>query len=242
MTEGECRSLAGTRGKMPSVGTAVLIVFLLAVFPGNIKAQKRIDPGIFAGASYYMGDLNPVMHFAQPKMALGALCRYNFNEHNALRFSATYHSLSGNDVDILGNVRNFDATFVDLALNFEFNWKPYLTAHRKTKASPYVSAGLGYNLRLSGTGGVASHLTFPFAAGYKINLGRWLSGGIEAGPRRAFGDMIDGVSNPGLADAVAPLGNRDWYIHTGVFLTYKIFKLWEDCPTYEEGIPRKRKR
>ena len=109
-------------------------------------------------------------------------------------------------------------------------------------ASPYVFAGLGYGFRVSGDDRMKSHFTFPFGAGYKINVGRWLSGGIEAGPRRAFGDMIDGVSNPGLEDAVAPLGNRDWYIFTGVFVTYKIFKLWDDCPTYEEGVPRKRKR
>jgi hypothetical protein len=243
MTEEGCHnSEEGTGGKTPSVRIALLIACLLISFSGNVIAQKKIDLGMHAGASYYMGDLNPVIHFSQPKMAIGALCRYNFNERNSLRFTGSYHSLSGNDLDISGNPRNFDASFVDLALNFEFNWKPYLTAYRKTKGSPYVFAGLGFNYKLSGTAGVASHMTFPFGAGYKLNIGRWLSGGIEAGPRRAFGDLIDGVSNPGMGDAVAPLGNRDWYIFTGVFVTYKIFKLWDDCPTYEQGVPRKGKR
>lgn len=214
---------------------------------GDVFGQKNSDPGLFLGSSYYMGDINKTRHFYQPSVAVGALYRYNFNPRNSLRLSGTYHKLSGNDLDFSSNFRvdgpqEFAASFVDLALNFEFNWKAYQTAHRKTVASPYVFVGLGYNIKVGGDGEVNSHMTMPFGAGYKINLGRWLSAGVEAGPRRAFSDMVDGIANPGLDDAMAPLGNRDWYIFTGAFVTYKIFKLWDECPTYDDSIPRKGKR
>ncbi len=247
-TEGEYLNLAGTEGgKKPYLGAAILIAALLMLISGDLFGQKKSDPGLFLGTSYYMGDINKSRHFYKPSLAVGAFYRRNFNQRNSLRFSGTYHKLSGSDLDFSGNFRpegpqDFAASFVDLALNFEFNWKPYQTAHRKTTASPYVFAGLGYGIKIGGDADVNSHLTFPFGAGYKINLGRWLSGGIEVGPRRAFSDNVDGVSNPGMDATVAPLGNRDWYIFTGAFVTYKIFKLWDDCPTYEDGVPRKRKR
>lgn len=242
--------MVGTEGdKKPYLGVVFLVAALLMLFSGDLIGQKNSDPGLYLGSSYYMGDINKSRHFYRPSLAIGGLWRYNFNPRNSLRFSGTYHKLSGSDFDFSDNFhtgpsREFAASFVDLALNFEFNWKPYQTAHRKTQASPYVFAGLGYGLKLPGGVGteVSSHLTFPFGAGYKINLGRWLSAGIEVGPRRAFSDLVDGVTNPGLEGAMAPLGNRDWYIFTGAFVTYKIFKLWDDCPTYEEGLPRHRKK
>ncbi|MFC2129441.1 DUF6089 family protein [Bacteroidota bacterium] len=244
----EYHNSAGTEeGRRPYLGTALLIAALLILFSGDVIGQKNTDLGLLAGTSYYMGDINKTRHFYNPSMAVGALYRYNFNPHNSLRFSAFWHKLSGSTLDFPDNFspnvqQDFAASFVDLALNFEFNWKPYQTAHRKTVASPYVFMGLGYGFKLNGDAEVSSHLTFPFGAGYKINLGRWLSAGLEVGPRRAFSDMVDGVTNPGLDAAIAPMGNRDWYIFTGAFVTYKIFKLWDDCPTYEEGVPRKRKR
>jgi len=125
-----------------------------------------------------------------------------------------------------------------LGLDFEFNWKPYRTANRKTVASPYVFAGLGYGLKLpwpqegeqSG-----SHITIPFGLGYKVNLGRWLSAGFEAGARKALSDKVDGITNPPMQpnEGVILFGNNDWYFFTGVFVTYKIFKFWEECHAYD---------
>lgn len=247
MTGEEFRSLEGQEeeGNRPSFWVAILIVSLLFLFSGELEGQKKADIGLFAGTSYYMGDINTSRHFYRPSMAVGGLYRHNFNARNSIRFSGIYHSLSGSDFDFSDNFRpqgpqEFAAKFVDLALNFEFNWEPYQTAHRKTKSSPYVFVGLGYGLKLSGTPEVKSHFTVPFGAGYKINVGKWLSAGIEAGPRRALSDLVDGVANPGMADVSVPLGNRDWYIFTGVFVTYKIMKFWEDCPTYEGGSKHRR--
>ncbi len=247
MTGEEFRSLEGMEeeGNKPSVWVAILIVSLFFIFSGELSGQQYADIGLFGGTSYYMGDINTSRHFYRPSIAIGGLYRYNFNHRNSVRFSGTYHSLSGSDYDFSDYFRplgplEFDAKFVDLALNFEFNWKPYKTAHRKTKSSPYVFAGIGFGLKLSRSPDVKSHFTVPFGAGYKLNVGRWLSAGVEVGPRRALSDLVDGVENPGLEDVMAPMGNRDWYIFTGVFVTYKIIKFWENCPTYDEGNRKRR--
>ncbi|MFC2079885.1 DUF6089 family protein [Bacteroidota bacterium] len=226
-----------TNRNLPSFHTFLIsCIFILTSF--NVSAQKNSDIGIFAGTSYYMGDLNPSAHYAAPSFALGPIFRYNFNVRNSIRFHGFYHKLSGSNLNYNGyNPGNigteFDAKFVDLGLDFEFNWKDYKTAFRRTKSSPYIFAGVGYGLFIGGSQGVKSHLTIPFGLGYKANVGRWLSVGAEVSARKAWSDKVDGFTNPELPGTFAPFGNRDWYYFTGVFVTYKFFKFWDDCPAYD---------
>jgi hypothetical protein len=123
-----------------------------------------------------------------------------------------------------------------LGLDFEFNWWPYKTAHQKTKYSPYVTAGVGYSIDLGGE--AKSHLNIPFGGGVKVNLGKRLSGGVEVTMRKTFTDLLDDVANPGGEAVQTLLGNNDWHMFTGVFLTYKIFNYLNECPTYQEKAYR----
>ncbi len=251
MTEGDVLSYQSTgEGSNRFLRRTGIIFCILFLSFYTLSAQRKVDMGLFAGTSYYMGDINMSTPFYRPSFAAGPIFRYNFNPRNSLRGHAFYHGLSGSDLDFANNFRpggaqEFEAKFVDLGLDFEFNWWPYQTAVRKTRHTPYVFAGIGYGLKLSSTstnGEVKSHVTLPFGLGYKINVGKWLSAGLEAGPRKTFSDLVDGVTNPPVDGVVAPFGNRDWYIFTGVFVTYKIFKFWESCPTYEEHNPKRKKR
>jgi hypothetical protein len=182
---------------------------------------------------WYMGDLAPAVpqaSFSPP--ALGAIYRYNFNMRNSLRAHGVFYNLNGEGEIFGGTEADFHASFVDLGLDFEFNWWPYKTAHRRTKYSPYVSAGLGYGLDLLWEG--KSHLYLPFGGGVKADLGKKLSGGIEVSVRKTFTDLIDDVSNPGGEEVQSPIGNNDWYMFTGVFFTFKIFNYLNDCPAFAE--------
>jgi hypothetical protein len=182
---------------------------------------------------WYLGDIS---YFRpQPVMvppALGPILRYNFNMRNALRFHAVFYDLAASGEILGGTETEFHSSFVDLGLDFEFNWWPYKTGHEKTKYSPYVTAGLGYGIDRLGEG--KSHMYLPFGGGVKANLGNRLSGGIEVTMRKTFTDLIDGVTNPGGEGVQTPVGNNDWYMFSGIFLTYKIFNLINECPTYAE--------
>lgn len=240
MTDGDFRysgNMAEDKQSSSFFAVALTAVLLLTSF--NLSAQRNTDLGIFAGTSYYMGDLNPSVHYAMPSFAAGPLYRYNFHDRISVRGHAIIHSLRGSDPLYAGYIppgsgTDFHANFVDLGLDLEFNWKPYRTAQRKTVASPYVFAGLGYGLKVAGDMNIRSHATIPFGFGYKVNMGRWLSAGFEAGARKALSDEVDGITNPPLDDGVRLFGNNDWYFFTGVFVTYKIFKFWEECPAYEK--------
>ncbi len=239
MTGGEFQfsvSLAADKYRSSVFVCILTVVYVLTSF--NLCAQEKYDIGIFAGTSYYMGDLNPSVHYAVPSFAGGPIIRYTINDHNAIRAHAFWHSLQGTDPRYAGYIPpgsspDFQANFVDLGLNFEFNWRPYRTANRKTVSSPYVFAGLGYGMKLYGSNWTSSHVTVPFGFGYKLNLGRWLSAGFEAEARKAVSDLVDGISNPPLDDGFVPFGNNDWYFFTGVFVTYKFFKFWEECHAYD---------
>lgn len=243
MTGGDDRfSVNMAEDKQRSSFFAVVLTVVLVLTSFNLSAQRKTDIGIFAGTSYYTGDLNPSVHYAMPSFAAGPIYRYNFHDRISVRGHAFYHSLSGGDPDgdsnfagfiPLGSSPDFHANFVDLGVDLEFNWKPYRTAHRKTIASPYVFAGLGYGLKVFGDVNIRSHITIPFGFGYKVNVGRWLSGGFEAGARKALSDEVDGITNPPLDEGLLLFGNNDWYFFTGVFVTYKIFKFWEECPAYD---------
>ena len=60
----------------------LLILSFLAVF-ATAKAQfddpKTLEVGPHVGMGYYMGDLNPVLPFAQAQLQYGGLVRFNYN-------------------------------------------------------------------------------------------------------------------------------------------------------------------
>jgi hypothetical protein len=212
------------------------ILALLLLFNQFAFSQRKSDIGIFAGTSYYMGDLNPVKHFYLPGYAIGPMYRFNLEPRNSVRLSAIYHNLtgkSGNYGDLYVESLNadFNNNFVDAAANYEFNFRPYKTANKKLKQSLYLSAGLGYHIAL--TAKAQNHLTLPFGIGYKFNVAKKLSAGAELSVRKTFNDIgIDGVNNIG-GNTKNLFGNNDWYTFAGIFISYKIFNFREDCPTYD---------
>lgn len=214
-----------------------LLFFLFFLFLSlNVSSQRKADIGFFAGTSYYMGDINPNKHFYSPSIAIGPIYRYNFHLRNSIRVSGIYHKLSANDSDFddpFQQLRNksFSGSFVDMATVYEFNFAPYKTSDQKENQSLYTSVGLGYHLAFGGE----NHITIPFSIGYKFNVRKKLSAGIELSSRKTFTDLkIDGISNPGISNGDFHLvGNNDWYTFAGIFITYKIFNFREDCPTYD---------
>lgn len=218
---------------MGRAGLLVPVIITLLAIEMPVRGQRKADIGFMAAVPWYLGDLSPaVPQSAYFPPAIGPIVRYNFNMRNSLRAHAVLYQLTGSGEVFGGTAADFQSSFVDLGLDFEFNWWPYKTANRKTKYTPYVTAGLGYGLNVSSEG--KSHLYLPFGGGIKANLWQKLSGGIEVSVRKTFSDEIDGVINPGVEDGPAPMVNTDWYMFTGIFLTYKIFNINEDCPTYNE--------
>ena len=216
-----------------------ILLLLLLVFPSkNITAQRKSDIGLIGGVSYYMGDLNHTRHFYSPSPAGGLIYRYNLNPRHSFRFSGIYTSLKGNDSDFKDGFQqqrnsSFKTSIIDLAITTEFNFRDYQpTKLRKDRYSPYVSAGIGYASNLSSNVAAESAATLIFGGGFKYNLTRRWSMGVEWTFRKTLNDMLDGTENIGAENNVF-FHNKDWYSIVGIFITYKVFNWREDCPAYD---------
>ncbi|MDR3095047.1 MAG: DUF6089 family protein [Bacteroidales bacterium] len=202
------------------------------------------DLGVFAGTSYYLGDINPRRQFYSPGLSFGALLKHNISPHHTLRVNAYYGQFAGNDLDFKNDYQQFRAgkfetSLVDAHIGYEFNFLPYLSTREHPNAhSPFLFFGIGYSLVVSSTVDDISngYLNIPFGVGYKYRFNPAISAGAEWGMRKTFADDMDGVANPGITGSYNFLHNNDWCSYVGIFITFRIFEQSFSCPAYKQPI------
>ena len=120
----------------------IFFLICLIVLVSSIKAQ-RSEYGIFAGTSFYMGDINTSTLFYKPNPAFGIIYRYNFNPHWAFKMDAIYGTVEGYDSDF-GNTRNlsFKSHIMEFSAQIELNFLQYFTGSSTHRFSPYIFTGL----------------------------------------------------------------------------------------------------
>jgi hypothetical protein len=202
--------------------------------------RPNTEAGVFAGVSYYLGDINPRRQFYDPGLSIGALLKHNFTEHHCLRINLLYGQLKGDDLDFKNEyqqmrAQNFETQVLDFHIGWEFNFLPYIINRYKTAHTPYVFAALGYSFILSSNTDMATnHTTVPFGVGYKYRFNEVMAIGCEWGMRKTFTDKLDGVLNPGPDGSYSKSHNNDWCSFAGVYVTFKIFEKGFACPGIKE--------
>jgi hypothetical protein len=206
------------------------ILFILLISAAN--AQRQTDIGLLGGCAYYMGEINPTKQFYSPSTSFGGFFRLNVNKRFAGRLSGYYLTLKGSDQDFPDrlhpdrNDETFSNSLVDFSGQVEFNFLPYTTGEGKLLNSVYIAGGIGYSTILSGN----NSLIIPFGLGFKIDISKRLSTGLEWSFRKTFIDNMDNVTNR-LGHTL--LNNNDWYSIFGLFISYKFVKFAADCPAYK---------
>ncbi|QEC50986.1 outer membrane protein with beta-barrel domain [Anseongella ginsenosidimutans] len=131
---------------MPGIVKITGIVLILLLSFGEAGAQK-IEVGLLAGGSGYMGDLNTHNYQRYSHPALGALLRWNINPRNSVKFSFLHGTLQGSDATS-GNPyqesRNlyFRSPLNEFSVQFEFNFFRYNPLWGNEKFSPYLFTGI----------------------------------------------------------------------------------------------------
>ncbi|MBU0764726.1 MAG: hypothetical protein KJ607_07825 [Bacteroidetes bacterium] len=212
------------------VSPILLIIIALSVY-----AQKRnkIDIGPFAGASYYLGDLNLSRHFYPPLPALGVIVKWPVNSRYAIRGNVTYGLLSAADADFNNPYQitrgySMSTSVTELSTLVEFNYLPYIEGSDVEYYSPYLTAGITwfYSPKMS----IPVQPAFPFGIGFKYNINPKLNVSLEWTFRRTFSDDLDGLSGMKIENLrtrqTAYFYNKDWYSYAGLSVTYKI-RLWK---------------
>ena len=210
--------------------TLIALTFIFYLVQ-NSAAQTKHEGGLFAGTSWYMGDLNPTRLFYSPSPAFGAIYKRSLNPRELIRLSMNYGGLSGTGKDYENQNQQFSARLLDLNACYEFNFLPIHFDPRKLSITTFLFGGLGYEFALGGNAG--NHFTIPFGIGTKYLLSKKVTVGAEWSFRKTFIDNIDGVINPGSGKDKSALSNTDWYSFAGFFITFRLFDHSGDCPVYQ---------
>jgi Domain of unknown function (DUF6089) len=229
-----------------------LLAFLLN-FLNPAPAQDQFEVGGLIGVSGYLGDLNKSDWFSvEPKLAYGALIRYNFSPRLAVRASFLHGALSGRDSHYDDRAfRNFSTRSPFNELTLQMEWSLWRMLPKRVKLnffplfSPFVFVGGGavYTnpkpnmsqmlvVKPDIAAGVAAdiaaeyakvHFIVPFGIGVKYRFQpQWLLT-VESGFRMSSSDYLDGISM-----AANPLKN-DRYKYSAVTLAYRFSRIPTKC-------------
>lgn len=200
-----------------------------------IHAQIH-EIGIFVGGSNYIGDVGPTTYVSPNEPALGLLYKWNKSPRHSYRFSYTQSKITSNDLDSEEAGRNqrgyrFENSIKEVSLGLEFNFFDFNLHEMRNKITPYIYSGISYFRYdelyvLSGvtrkdksTGSFA----IPMNLGIKSNITPNFILAAEVGARYTLTDNLDG-SNPKNNDLetlrFGNLNNNDWYVFSGLTLTY----------------------
>ena len=221
-----------------------LTLILLVLATTNFISAQTHEIGGFTGGSNFIGDVGATNYISPNQPAFGLIYKWNRSTRHSFRFSAIYTDLEGIDAksdDSRRKARNyqFSNSIIELSAGIEFTFLDF-DLHDDSgepKSTPYIFSGIsffGYDNYFFDINGVrqdenTSSYSFavPLVLGYKTTFSDKLIAAIEIGARYTFTDELDG-SVPDSKELVnlsfGNINNNDWYVFTGVTLTFTFGK------------------
>lgn len=222
------------------------ILIGLSFFLGiQFVSSQTYEAGLMLGGTNYVGDvgstsfMKPGDYLSRSKVSYGALLKWNRSPRHAFRFSAMRINSFGND-RASDEPRRFDRDYRfetsinELSLGLEFNFFEWdLHELKRPLFTPYIYTGPTYffsnefaveNNQLVEVGSI-SNFALPLVFGVKGTLSRHWILAAEFGARYTFTDNLDGSAPEEISSQTnyPTFGNsnmNDWYIFTGITLTY----------------------
>ncbi|MBN2669721.1 MAG: hypothetical protein JXR60_10880 [Bacteroidales bacterium] len=225
----------------------VLVSFILL---SSISAQKTLEGGVLGGGLYYLGDVNPSTHFYNVQPGVGVFFRENLNKRWAIRVNVLAGTLAADDQHSNYSYQqtraaSFNTPVIEINGQAEFNFLAYkLGSERYTSPfTPYFATGMGFVL--ASNSNQPYNIFIPLSVGFKLSVTSKLEIGVEYSYRKVFSDKLDNLSGQeyNLQTLKVPSKNKykqnafyydqDWYVYTGLFITYKIFQSGSECKAYD---------
>lgn len=214
-----------------------LNILILSILTLQLSHSQINEIGFFAGGSNFIGDVGATDYIAPNSPTLGLIYKWNASARHSWRASIIYSDLQANDneSDDIKRIQrdySFESNLLEISLGMEFTFLDFNLHTGEKIGTPYLFAGLSaakhdnhYFLNGNQTPENNSSWAYgiPMALGYKTNfLGNFILG-IEVGARYTFSDNIDGSAPD--TDALQQfqfgnINNNDWYVFSGITLTY----------------------
>jgi len=154
-----------------SLFTICFMILSFALVTPTLRGQT-LDAGLFGGGAYYLGDINPSLHFVSSQPAYGGFFRFNYRDRWGVRIAATQSKLKADDKDFtqINTVQtylsddfniddpnliyyavsnrglNFETDITELSFQVEINFFPFFVGSRKNTWTPYIFAGMAMYL------------------------------------------------------------------------------------------------
>ncbi|MEP5935351.1 MAG: DUF6089 family protein [Winogradskyella arenosi] len=214
------------------------ILFLLgAIATRNVHAQIY-EVGIIAGGTNVIGDVGATDYIAPNQFAIGILGKWNRSARHSFRASILFSDLKGVDAESddprrIARDYEFSTDMLELSAGMEFTFVEFDLHTPGFKGTPYLYTGITItnhdNYYFSSNGTYTSEGTsswafgIPMTLGYKARIANQFILAAELGARYTFSDELDG-SVPDSEDretlSFGNTNNNDWYMFSGITLTY----------------------
>lgn len=219
---------------MKRIGLALMLLINALAF-----CQSH-ELGLALGGSNYIGDVGSGKYIAPNDLAFGALYRLNRSPRHSYRLSYMHYNINASDADsevvsIKERGKEFENSINEIGLGIEFSFWDFNLHDDKDKFTPYLYSGIHYasfkklyfiGKELNEENGSKSTVAIPITVGFKYRIADKLILSAEISAKKTFTDNLDG-SNPDDEGGFRSFGNiynKDWYVFSGVMLTYTFGK------------------
>lgn len=204
----------------------------------QISTAQIWEVGVFAGGSNIIGDVGSTSFISPNQGAFGGVLKWNRSPRHSWRFTAIYTNFKAEDSKSDDPRReergyNYESNALELSAGMEFTFWDFNLHYGEKVNTPYIYTGIStthhdnYSFRNGvqfdeGTSSWAFGI--PIILGFKASIAPKLILAAEIGARYTFSDELDGSvpDDESLYPnyAFGNLNNNDWYMFTGLTLTY----------------------
>ncbi len=193
--------------------------------------SQTYEIGPYIGGANYIGDIGPTTYIAPQTLVGGIIFKWNRSPRHSFRFSLLHAKIEASDFNSNEGLRkqrglSFENTITEASLGLEYTFWEWNLHTYEPQMTPYLYTGLTFfhanSLYLEDgiikENGDNWNFSIPLVFGIKTTLTPSLIFGVEIGPRYTFSDNLDGISlteNQGAHPVTS-----DWYMFTGITLTY----------------------
>jgi hypothetical protein len=214
------------------------IIILITMFAIKNTSAQIYEVGVFLGGSNFIGDVGATNYINPNQLAIGGIVKWNRSPRHSFRASLSFSNLKGVDSESSDNRRvardySFENSIVEFSAGMEFNFFDFDLHISGNKTTPYLFTGISVahhdNFYWDGSGNIRSENTssyawgIPMVIGVKTTITNHIILAAEVGARYTFSDEIDGSVPDAPQLSQFSFGNtnsNDWYVFTGVTLTY----------------------
>lgn len=213
----------------------IVLISILSIQLGHAQINEL---GVFVGGSNFIGDVGATDYISPNQLAFGGLYKWNRSPRHSWRASLTYSNLKADDLksDDPKRIQRgyaFKSSVLEVSAGLEFNFFDFNLHSGKKLATPYLYTGISIlnhenHYFLNGVQNSENTSSWaygiPIILGFKTTFIDKLILGVEVGARATFSDEIDGSvpdsSNKQSLYGFGNINNNDWYVFSGITLTY----------------------